>query len=709
MGKPAVSTKRRMAFALVGMVMIFLLLITRLFWLQVIQGKELSEKALSQQTQDTSLSATRGSILDCTGTVLAQSGTAYKVLINPNVITQSERNRIASELSEILNMDYNNVLTKVSDVTKQEIVLKRQVERGVVDEILSRKLGGGVYTAIDSKRYYPSGSLFSQLLGFTTIDGIGQAGLEQKYEKYLAGEDGRMITEVDRKGNAIAYGAQEIIEPENGCDVVLTADSVVESFLEKALKEALEVNGAETAQGIVMNCKTGEILAMSTQPDYDPNEPPRSDIKILNSLSRNRIVADTYEPGSTFKIVTLSSSLDSGAVDLNTSYYCNGGIVVNGERIKCWKSGGHGSQTLIEAVQNSCNPAFVSMALSMGTETFYDYIYAYGMGSSTGSGIPGETGGIVTHQKYMTQNTLARIGFGQSIAVTPIQLCTAVCAAVNGGELMQPYMLERIISPSGEVLVQNSPTVVRRVISAETSRTVREILESVVTNGSGRNAQIPGYRVGGKTGTAQKYDETGAVDSGKLIASFVGFAPADDPEFVCLILVDEPKVGVIFGSTVAAPFVKQVMEETLRHYGFLPTQNAETVSVPDVSGMTVEEAKAALKEVNLDVVYQDQLTDVVVAQVPAANESVNSNTEVLLYTENTSAEDTAEDPEMVKVPNVVGMSRLAASDALDSKGLQIKIDPEDQTGTAIRQVPEKDTLVQEGTQVLVEFSNVNLE
>ena len=680
-----------------------------MFWIQIVQGNELSEKALSQQTQDTSLSATRGSILDTTGTVLAQSGTAYKVLLNPSIITQSERNRIASELSEILGLDYDYVLTKVSDVTKQEIVLKRQVERAVVDVILSRKLGGGVYTAIDSKRYYPSGSLFSQLLGFTTIDGVGQAGLEQKYDKYLAGEDGRMITEVDRKGNAIAYGAQEIIEPENGCDVVLTVDSVVESFLEKALKEALEVNDAQTAQGIVMNCKTGEIIAMSTQPDYDPNDPPRSDIKTLNSLSRNRIVTDSYEPGSTFKVVTLSSSLDSGAADLNSSYYCNGGIVVNGERIKCWRSAGHGSQTLIEAVQNSCNPAFVSMALSMGIETFYDYIYAFGMGSSTGSGIPGEIGGIVTHQKYMTQNTLARIGFGQSIAVTPMQLCTAVCAAVNGGELMQPYVVDRVVSPDGEILVQNNPTVVRRVISAATSGTVREILESVVTDGSGRTAQIPGYRVGGKTGTAQKYDETGAVANGKLIASFVAFAPADDPEFVCLILVDEPKVGVIFGSTVAAPFVKQVMEETLRHYGFLPTENAETVSVPDVSGMTITEAKAALKEAKLDAVYQDQLTDVVVAQVPAPGESVNSNTEVLLYTENTAVEETSQESIMVKVPNVTGMSRLEASDALDGKGLQIKIDPEDQTGTAIRQVPEANTEVPEGTQVLVEFSNVNLE
>lgn len=713
MGGMGVAGKKRLAITLFGVAVLFILLIARLFWLMIVRGPELREKALIQQTQDTSLTAARGSITDQSGVVLAQSGTAYKVLLSPFQLSQKkyrdDRPRIALELSEILKMDYDYVLAQVqkqnnNDEYYREVILKRQVEREQVDAINSRELGPGVYMAIDSKRYYPNGSLFSQLLGFTTIDGVGQSGLEQKYNKYLAGEDGRMITETDAVGRALAYGAQEIIEPVNGYDVVLTTDSAIQSFLEKALKEALAVNQAKTAQGIVLNCKTGAIVALSNQPDYDPNTPPRSDIALLNALSRNRVVSDAYEPGSTFKVLTLAAALDSGAAGQSSSYYCQGFHMVNGERIKCWRAGGHGSQTLAKAVQNSCNPAFMQMALAMGVDTFYDYIYAFGLGATTASGISGETSGIVTHQKYMTQNTLARIGFGQSIALSPLQLVTAVSAAVNGGELMQPYVVERIVSQSGEVILQNNPTVVRRVVTPQTSAKVREILEGVVAEGSGKNASIPGYRVGGKTGTAQKYED-GKIADGKLIASFIGFAPADDPQYVCLILVDEPKVGTIFGSTVAAPFVKQVMEETLRHYGYLPTQSAETVSVSDLTGMTIEDAKAALKANGLGAVYQDAGTDVVVAQVPAANEVVQKGSEVLLYTDKTGIEITEADVDEVIVPDVIKWSRLGASDRLAEAGLKILIDPPDQTGVAFRQYPEAGKKVPRGSEVLVEFQS----
>ncbi len=713
MGGTGVAAKKRLAITLAGVAMVFLLLIVRLFWIMIIQGAELSEKALLQQTQDTSLTASRGSITDAGGVVLAQSGTAYKVMLNPSQLCSAkykdDNDRVALELSEILQMDYDYVYGQVQKRNSKgeyyrEVILKRQVEREAVDAINSRQLGPGVYMTIDSKRYYPNGSLFSQLLGFTTIDGVGQNGLEQKYDKYLAGENGRMITETDAAGSALAYGAQEIIEPVNGYDVVLTTDSAIQSFLEKALKEALAVNQAQTAQGIVLNCKTGAIAALSTQPDYDPNSPPRDDIATLNALSRNRVVSDNYEPGSTFKIVTLASALDSGAVNLNTGYYCPGYHMVNGEKIKCWKTGGHGSETLKKAVQNSCNPAFMQMALAMGADTFYDYIYAFGFGTTTASGISGETSGIVTHQKYMTENTLARIGFGQSIAVSPIQLAAAAAAAVNGGELMQPYIVDRIVSQSGEVILQNSPTTVRRVISSETSAKVRDLLESVVAEGSGKNASIPGYRVGGKTGTAQKYED-GKIAEGKLIASFIGFAPAEDPEYVCLILVDEPKVGTIFGSTVAAPFVKQVMEETLRHYGYLPTESVETVSVPDLVGMTINEAKSALKANGLEAVYQDDGADIVVAQVSAANEIVQKGSEVLLYTANTGIEITEADVEMATVPDVTGRTRLSANDELAKYGLKILIDPPDQSGVAFRQYPVAGTKVEIGTEVLVEFEN----
>ena len=711
MDAPGVSNKKRLKIALWFMMVLLLLLIARLVKVMVIDSEELENRAASQQTRNTTLSATRGKILDSTGVVLARNATAYKVVIWPSSIKDDEKERVAKELSSLLDMDYAKVLEKVN-ANKQEIVLARQVERETVDKIESMKLGIGVGTAIDTKRYYSSGSLFSQLLGFTNIDGEGQAGLEQKYEKYLAGKNGRMVTETDGKQNPLPYGVQEIIEATDGCDLILTTDAVMQSALEKACKEALEVNKAASVQGVIMDCTTGEIKAMTTQPDFDPNSPPRNDMALLNSLMRNRVVTDSYEPGSTFKLITLSAALDSHTVNTGTGFYCDGGCTVNGERIKCWRSGGHGSQTLYKAVQNSCNPSFVKMALSMGTETFYDYIYSFGFGSSTGSGRTGESAGIVTHQKYITENTLARIGFGHSIAVTPLQLVTAVSAAVNGGKLMQPYVVDSIVAPDGTVVLKNEPKVVRRVISEETSALVRDIGESVVSEGSGKNAAIPGYRIGGKTGTAQKYGADGKIAQGKLIASFIGFAPADEPKYVCLILVDEPQVGTIFGSTVAAPFVKQVMEEVLRYAGYLPEQASTSVTVPAVTDITVAEAKRELEKIGLTATYQDDENEIVTAQVPIEGKSVQAGSGVLLYTAMTSApsEDISgeQEDEMVIVPDVFDKTKLEANDALKAKGLIIKIDPPDQSGKAIRQSPAAGETVPKGTEVLVEFSNTGI-
>ena len=711
MDAPGVSNKKRLKIALWFMMVLLLLLIARLVKVMVIDSEELENRAASQQTRNTTLSATRGKILDSTGVVLARNATAYKVVIWPSSIKDDEKERVAKELSSLLDMDYAKVLEKVN-ANKQGIVLARQVERETVDKIESMKLGIGVGTAIDTKRYYSSGSLFSQLLGFTNIDGEGQAGLEQKYEKYLAGKNGRMVTETDGKQNPLPYGVQEIIEATDGCDLILTTDAVMQSALEKACKEALEVNKAASVQGVIMDCTTGEVKAMTTQPDFDPNSPPRNDMALLNSLMRNRVVTDSYEPGSTFKLITLSAALDSHTVNTGTGFYCDGGCTVNGERIKCWRSGGHGSQTLYKAVQNSCNPSFVKMALSMGTETFYDYIYSFGFGSSTGSGITGESAGIVTHQKYITENTLARIGFGHSIAVTPLQLVTAVSAAVNGGKLMQPYVVDSIVAPDGTVVLKNEPKVVRRVISEETSALVRDIGESVVSEGSGKNAAIPGYRIGGKTGTAQKYGADGKIAQGKLIASFIGFAPADEPKYVCLILVDEPQVGTIFGSTVAAPFVKQVMEEVLRYAGYLPEQASTSVTVPAVTDITVAEAKRELEKIGLTATYQDDENEIVTAQVPIEGKSVQAGSGVLLYTAMTSApsEDISgeQEDEMVIVPDVFDKTKLEANDALKAKGLIIKIDPPDQSGKAIRQSPAAGETVPKGTEVLVEFSNTGI-
>ena len=706
MSAPDTANKKRLFRMLLIVGLLFLLLIGRLFYVQVIWGPELQEKALLQWTMDTSLSAERGRIMDRDGQTLAQSGTAYQVEVNPKQIKTTERIRVATELTNVLGLDYETTLTRVSDEKKQQIVLKRQVAREKIDQLVALKLGNGVTFSVDTKRYYPLGNMLSQTLGFTTVDGVGQEGLERSFNKYLAGEPGRLITETDRDNKPLPYGTQEYIEPLNGCSLVLTTDAVVQSFLEKALQEALTINKAKDAQGIVLDVQTGEILAVSTKPDYDPNAPPRDDLATLQALVKNRVVTDAYEPGSTFKIVTLSSALDSGAITTSTEFDCPGFKEVNGERIKCWKKS-HGHQTLQKAVQNSCNPSFMTMALAMGKETFYDYIYKFGFGSSTESGLTGESGGIVIHEKYIRENNIARIGFGQSIAVTPMQLASAVAAAINGGELMQPYIVKQVIGANGEIIKENQPTVVRRVISEETSATVRSILESVVAEGSGRNAQIPGYRVGGKTGTAQKYVD-GKVSSGSLIASFIGFAPADDPKYLCLILVDEPKVGVIFGSTVAAPFVKEVLQDTLMHYGVKPSVATETVSVPDVVGKSAQEAAAILTENGLVGDYSEwEATAAVTSQVPYAGETVAKGSGVLLYTTNTAQDaDNGGTEDAVTVPDVSGMTRIEAYDALSAVGLTLRIEPEDQSGKAIRQKPAAGETLPFGQSVTVEFSQV---
>lgn len=528
--KPKRPLKARLKSTLLVYGSLFLLLAGFLFVIQVIMGPDIQRRALSQWTRTTTISASRGEILDCEGEVLATNGNVFKVVIWPKQMGDSDRERIAAELSRLLNLDYTTVLKRCTSEQYQEIVLKRQIDAATRDAVDALKLGAGVGTVSDSKRYYPMGSLLSQVIGFTNVDNRGQAGLELSYDEYLSGTDGKQIAETDSSGNLLAYGTREYIEPINGDKLILTCSSVMESYLERALKEAVEVNNAKSAQGIIMDCRTGAILAISSQPGYDPNDPPRSDMELLNQLSRNRIAADVYEPGSTFKIITLSAALDSGAVTKNSSFFCPGSSNVNGESIHCWRHAGHGSQDLTEAAENSCNCAFMNMALSMGKEKFYDYLYAFGLGSSTGSGLIGEASGIVTHEKYITDNDLARIGFGQSIAVTPLQLCSAVCAAVNGGELHRPYIIDRIVDDKGATVFSADTTPIRRVISESASKQVREILQSVVDNGTGRNCKIEGYAVGGKTGTAQKYDEYGRVDQGRYICSFIGFAPVNDPD-----------------------------------------------------------------------------------------------------------------------------------------------------------------------------------
>ena len=694
---------KRIAFLETALLLAFIIVIIDIFCIMVVLGPERLEVAVQQWTRTSTITANRGQIVDCNGKVLATTGAVYKILLWPKNITSGSEERVARELSDALDLDFDYVYKCATNKTRSEFVIKRQVDSKTVSNVRSLKLSG-VGIANDSKRYYPYGTLLSQVIGFTTRDNVGQSGLELKYDKYLTGSDGKLISETDSSGNPLAYGYTQYEDPIDGAKIVLTVDQVFQSYLENALEEALSVNNASSAQGIILDVNTGAIKAISTKPDYDPNDPPRNDLEQLAELSRNRLVTDVYEPGSTFKILTLAAAIDSGNADLNSTFFCNGGYIVNGERIKCWKHAGHGSQDLTKATENSCNCCFMQLALRMGVSEFYDYLYAFGLGQKTGDIFDGESSGIVTNEKYVTENDLARIGFGQSVAVTPIQLAAAVSAAVNGGYLYSPYIVEQVVSSDGTVIEQADPSPVRQVISGETSATVRQILQSVVDNGTGRNAKIEGYYVGGKTGTAQKYDEYGRVSAGSYICSFIGFAPADDPQYLCLILVDEPHVGSIFGSTVAAPFVRRVLSEILPYSGIQPSHLSETVTVPNVLGLTTEEANKELAKVGLIGFYE--CADEVTLQLPAAGETVVKGSSVLLYTGSDDVNIDNEPviaPLMVEMPDLMDMTAVQAYNALTALGLNMVCSPEDPHGVVLGQSIYTGTMVEYGSSVTLYF------
>ena len=711
--RPRVSRLRRKLLVASSLAVVLLLaLLGNLYYVSMVKGPEYAKMAQRQWQTSLSLKAERGKILDRNGNVLAESYTTYMVCVNPQAITEdADRERIANILSTLLNVNYETIINKMTKINPkdgkfyQQVKIKDQVESNVIAQLVTFQENRAISYYPDVKRNYPEGNLFGQLLGFTNVDGDGQTGVELSYNTILSGVDGKQMAETDRDGQEIPGGESSYIAPIGGASIQLTVDTGIEGFLQNALEEAARTNLAKYAYGVVMNPKTGEIYAISSYPTIDPNSPPRTDADTLLDLSRQRMVTETYEPGSVFKIVTLAAALDSGTVNDSTSFNCKGSLNVLGQKIKCWRTRGHGKETLAQAVQNSCNPAFMSMALKMGTDKFYEYIYAFGMNDKTGVGIGGETTGKVTHRKYIRDTDLARIGFGQSISCTGMQMAMAVCAAINGGELLKPYYVQDVVATNGEVLEHNEKTVVRQVISAETSAKVRKYLTGVVDSGSGKNAAIPGYSVGGKTGTSQKYDENGKVSSTLLVASFVGFVPADDPEYLCMIIVDEPQVPVVYGSTVAAPFVQQVLKNVLTYYSVPTDRNETAVSVPDVRGMTVEQAQKALKSAGLEATFMEtEKAAAVQRQSPAPGNMVVKGSPVILYTAWTTFQGEDEEIEMTKVPKVLGKNRINAMDALTKAGLVMDYDRSQSTGTAtVVQYPEG-TEIPKGTTVHVEFS-----
>ncbi len=695
--------RRRLALCMAVFFLLFSALGGRLFYLQVISGRALQRRAQSQWTSESAIQPTRGMILDRNGAVLAQSATAYAASASPRQVTDAAR--FAALLSPVLDMEAGAIEKKVSDTGKGGVTLKRQLSRETARQLKRMKAEhsargsdalDGLYLDEESKRYYPMGAFASQLIGLTTVDGTGQAGLEQALDRYLSGKAGRVLSQIDGKGRALGYGESEYVPAVNGGSVTLTIDASIQSFAEQAAREAMDVNNAKAVRVLAMDPATGEILAMVNKPDFDLNDPPRSDVAQLTERLRNRAIADAYEPGSTFKIITAASALDAGLVSVDEGFYCSGSVVVEGGRIRCWGKP-HGAQTFAQALQNSCNPVFVEMGLRLGIERFYRYLDAFGIGRNTGVDIPGEADGIVIPRSAVKRVDIARIGFGQSVAVTPLQLLRAVCAAINGGSLLRPYVIRAIADAEGNVVQRGESKVVGRPISEQTSATMRRLLEDVVAVGGGKNAYISGYHVGGKTGTAQVYVD-GVVSREKHIGSFVGFAPANDPRIAVILIVDEADVPVDFGSVTAAPYAREILERSLVYMGIAPDTDeppAEQVSVPDVTGLPVDQARSALDQAGLDSVL-DGAGGRVARQLPAAGAQMNAGGLVMLYLDGPVQSVDAR----VTVPDVGGMPVTQANRLLRAYGLELLAEG---SGLAVSQSPAAGEQVNPATRVTVRF------
>ena len=541
---------------------LFCLFTGRFFYIQAIWEDDLHYLALDQWTREIPVVASRGKIFDRNGELLAGNSTAYSVFARPNAV--QDKAYTAQFLAAALGVSYEQIYEKLTGSKSSEITVVRQAEKSVAERIAGSGLSG-VYYARDNKRIYPYGDLACQVLGFTSVDQRGTTGLELYYDKYLAGENGEILYETDLVGVELEGATAAYLPATDGLNLRLTLDYRIQAIAEEAMARVLESSHAKAAQCIVLDPSDFGILAMVNLPSYDLNEVPRDDLDALNALSRNSLVCDIYEPGSTFKIVTAAADIEEylqgNPAAFSPQYVFSSSRTrsVDGTTIRCWSdhaNGKHSNQTLAEALNNSCNPCFVDIALSLGTETFYDYLEAFRFGKATGVDYSGETLGMLVPESAVRDCDLARIGFGQTIAVSPLQLACAAAAAVNGGYYYTPHLVSEIFSDDGSVREKTGGALAGRTVSEEASRILSSMLEGVVRDGSGKHAYIEGYRVAGKTGTAQKY-ENGHIAQGKYVSSFVGYFPADDPQYLALVIVDEPQ-GSYYGSTVAAPCAGEI-------------------------------------------------------------------------------------------------------------------------------------------------------
>lgn len=756
-------------------VIAFVPLIGTLYHLMITEHDYYNEKAIKNQTRSTNLTATRGVIYDANMNVLASSSTVETVFIDPNEIAEQMKqpensnllDQIARGLGEILDVEPSFVYEQAADKQYRYKVIKRKISEELADEVrafISENSITGVYLETDLKRYYPNSSLAAQALGFVSSDNNGSEGLEAYYNEELSGTAGKVVTSKGNYGSEMLYTYEKYYDASDGSSLITTIDSTVQAYVEKNLQNAIDKydikNGAFC---IVMDVNTGEIKAMATLGSYDPNnyleiyddttallleneraaalalpeasaayeaaiETYKQDVAAARMAQwRNRCVSDGYEPGSTFKLITLASALDSGAVTLNDSFYCGGQEKFTGREqiLNCWKSAGHGAQTTAQALGNSCNIAFGHIGLRMGGDTFYDYLKSFGVMEKTGVDLPGEASGLFYERKYLNDpanygtSYLITSSFGQSFRITPMQLVRAVAAIVNGGYVLEPYIVSEVVDADGNTVEKNEKTILRQVISQQTSETMRTLMEQVVTEGTASAARTPGYRVGGKTGTSEKldeYDENGQQVKDKIV-SFVGVAPIDDPKYVVLVALDTPAYSensekytvhgmYISGGLMAAPTVRDIFLDILPYLGVEPDYGSEDIrgvnfTVPDVIGMDETEAGELLAEktITYRVVGSGS---VVTDQLPVAGSQVPGNSQIILYM---GAEKQAT---RVEVPDFIGCSVADVNYLASNAGLYVQAKGTDRTDVyvlAAYQDIDPGTEVDRGTTITVEFSS----
>ena len=730
-----IQTRSFVLMLIMGIVM-FVLLFFRLFDLQIKRHEELQGMAVSQQTRRTVVTASRGTIYDASGNILAISTSAETIILSPmeinNALKDTEhpvswtKDSLAAGLAEILDKDAASIRKRMDNEDSQYELIKLRADEDVaakVREYVEENDISGVHLVADTKRYYPYGSLAAQVIGFVGDDNTGLYGLEAYYEDELEGQSGLVISAKDQAENDMLYTYEQYFAAKNGSDLTLTLDATIQYYLEKGLESMMDkFSAANGASGIVMNAKTGAVMAMASYPNYDLNdfltvsdktlqeriergESTVADMQLLQW--RNKALNDTYEPGSTFKILTLSAALEEGVVDKTTTVNCGGSVSISGYTIHCSNKNGHGLQTLVQSVGNSCNPAFINYGLRIGNTKFYEYMRSFGLMNTTGIDLGGEAVGVFAADDSFTQLDLACYAFGQNFTVTPLALIAAQAACINGGYLHTPYLVERITDSEGSVTYRHDSTPVRQVISEQTSATVRECLEYVVSSGTGKNGQVAGYRIGGKTGTADK------GQSGDVVVSFLCFAPADDPQVIMLITMDTPSRATgtyVSGGNMVAPTASTVMSEILPYLGVEPSYSAEELlgmdtTVPNVIGMSVEEAKAKLKDRALSykiVGDGETITD----QTPAGGAIIPGKSSVILYVGEEKSTDKC------VVPHLIGKTPSEANTTATAAGLLIRFSgttgSESSSVRVLSQSIDEGTEVEAGTVITVQLGDTSV-